>query len=163
MLDTKKQELIDTKENAKEIYKQMTIDDNLIAIFSPSGVRAHILDVITPFLNCRTNKYLSTLSCGNLTAEWNTLNTTKSGVVKEKFQINVVNKYGASNYKGLSGGEKRKVNLACVLALQDLASARAKKSFDLWIGDEIDNALDETGLELLMSVLHEKHKKKARY
>ncbi len=160
MLDTKKQELIDTKENAKEIYKQMTIDDNLIAIFSPSGVRAHILDVITPFLNCRTNKYLSTLSCGNLTAEWNTLNTTKSGVVKEKFQINVINKYGASNYKGLSGGEKRKVNLACVLALQDLASARAKKSFDLWIGDEIDNALDETGLELLMSVLHEKTQEK---
>lgn len=160
MLANKQQELIDTKENAKDIYKQTTIDDNLISVFSPSGVRAHILDVVTPFLNAQTNKYLSTLSCGNLTAEWNTLNTTKAGAVKEKFQINVVNKHGATNYKGLSGGEKRKVNLACVLALQDLAASRAQKSFDLWIGDEIDDALDDTGLELLMSVLNEKANEK---
>lgn len=160
MLTAKEKELEQLNKDSEDIYKQMTIDENLINIFSPAGVRAHILDVVTPFLNSKTNKYLSTLSCGNLTAEWNTLNTTKTGAVKEKFQINVTNKTGANNYKGLSGGEKRKVNLACVLALQDLAAIRAKKSFELWVGDEIDNALDGVGLELLMAVLNEKAQEK---
>lgn len=160
MLEDKKQELKNKEEESQEVLKQLSVDNNLVSVFGPSGVRAHILDVITPYLNARTNRYLHTLSCGNLSAEWSTLSTTKSNVVKEKFSISVINKTGAKNYKSLSGGEKRKVNLACILALQDLASTRADKSFDLWIGDEIDDALDTVGLELLMAVLNEKAQEK---
>ena len=160
MLKDKQQELHNKEEESREVLKQLSIDNNLVSVFGPSGVRAHILDVITPYLNARTNRYLHTLSCGNLSAEWSTLSTTKSNVVKEKFSISVSNKTGAKNYRGLSGGEKRKVNLACILALQDLAATRADKSFDLWIGDEIDDALDTVGLELLMAVLNEKAQEK---
>jgi DNA repair exonuclease SbcCD ATPase subunit len=48
------------------------------------------------------------------------------------------------------------VRLACALALQDLVATRAAKAIDLWIGDEIDDALDSAGLERLMGVLEEK-------
>ena len=48
------------------------------------------------------------------------------------------------------------MRLACALALQDLVAARADKSIDLWIGDEIDDALDDAGLERLMGVLEQK-------
>lgn len=156
MLDKKQQELQKVKNDSSDTLKQITIDENLVNVFSPAGIRAHILDTVTPFLNSRTNKYLNTLSGGNLCAEWNTVTVDKKGKIKEKFQIIAKNFLGAKNYKGLSGGEKRKVNLACVLALQDLASAKANKHFSLWIGDEIDDALDSTGLELLMNVLNEK-------
>lgn len=149
-----------TESDCGEDLKQATIDNDLMTTFGPAGVRAHLLDVVTPFLNARTQRYLHTLSHGLIEAEWSTLSINKSGELKEKFQINVINKEGAKNYKGLSGGEKRKVNLACALALQDLVASRADKSFDLWIGDEITDALDETGLEMLMSVLTEKTKEK---
>ena len=62
----------------------------------------------------------------------------------------------AKTFKGLSGGEKRKVRVATALALQDLVATRASKPIDLFIGDEIDDALDASGLERLMVILEEK-------
>jgi len=131
-----------------------------VAVFSPAGVRAHVLDTVTPQLNERTSHYLSILSDGNISAVWNTLSKTKSGELREKFTIEVENETGSKNFGGLSGGEKRKVRLATAMALQDLVSSRASKPISLWIADEIDDALDEAGLERLMTVLEEKAREK---
>jgi DNA repair exonuclease SbcCD ATPase subunit len=127
-----------------------------VKVFGPAGVRAHILDTVTPFLNERTAEYLSVLSDGNTTAVWTTLTRNKAGELKEKFSIDVVNSKGGKSFKGQSGGEKRKVRLACVLALQDLVAGRATKPIDLFMADEIDDALDSAGLERLMTVLEKR-------
>lgn len=128
----------------------------VVKIFGPAGVRAHLLDTVTPFLNERTTDYLSALSDGNINATWTTLTTNAKGELKEKFSIEVESSEGGSSYKSLSGGEKRKVRLAAALALQDLVASRASKPIDLWIGDEIDDALDPAGLERLMGILERK-------
>lgn len=125
-------------------------------VFGPAGVRAHILDTVTPFLNDRTSHYLSALTDNNISALWSTIDTNAKGEVKEKFGIAVQSKVGAKTFKGLSGGEKRKVRLACSMALQDLVSSRATKPIELYIADEIDHALDESGLERLMGILEDK-------
>lgn len=130
--------------------------NSVVEVFSPAGIRAYILDSVTPFLNERTAHYLNTLSGGNITAVWSTLARTKGGVLKEKFNISVVNRYGANSFNGLSGGEKRKVRLSCSLALQELVASRGTKRIDLFMADEIDNALDETSLQLLMDLMSEK-------
>jgi DNA repair exonuclease SbcCD ATPase subunit len=124
-------------------------------VFGPKGVRAHILDTVTPFLNDRTAYYIGALSDGAIEAIWSTLTLSKAGELKEKFTI-TVEKNGAGTFKGLSGGEKRKVRLATMLALQDLVASRATKPISLWIGDEIDTALDSSGLERLMGLLEMK-------
>lgn len=125
-------------------------------VFGPAGVRAHILDTVTPFLNDRTNHYLSHLTDGNISAVWSTIDTTAKGEIREKFAIAVQSKVGALTFRGLSGGEKRKVRLACAMALQDLVSSRATKPIELFIADEIDHALDDSGLERLMGILEDK-------
>ena len=135
---------------------KVALYESCVKVFGPAGVRAHILDSVTPFLNERTADYLSALSDGNISAVWSTLSTTAKGDLKEKFNIEVENEKGAKSFKGLSGGEKRKVRLATMLALQDLVASRAVKPVDLWIGDEIDDALDPAGLERLMGVLERK-------
>jgi DNA repair exonuclease SbcCD ATPase subunit len=129
---------------------------NAVKVFGPAGVRAHILDTVTPFLNDRTRDYLGALSDGNIHAEWSTLSKTAKGDLKEKFNIEVVNDKGADSFAGLSGGEKRKVRLATVMALQDMVASRATKPISLFLCDEIDHALDESGLERLMVVLERK-------
>lgn len=143
-----------------EATEQVANAASVAEIFGPAGIRAHILDTVTPFLNDRTAKYLGTLSDGNISAIWSTLSRTAKGELREKFEIAVSSKTGAETYKGLSGGEKKKVRLATALALQDLVSSRASKPIQLWIGDEIDDAVDEFGLERLMTVLEEKAKEK---
>jgi DNA repair exonuclease SbcCD ATPase subunit len=129
-------------------------------VFSPKGVRAHILDTVTPYLNAQTAGYLSVLSDGAIQATWSTLTADAKGELKERFAIDVQHVNGGTSFASLSGGERRKVRVACALALQDLVASRATKPINLWVADEIDTALDKAGLERLMMVLQEKAKER---
>lgn len=140
----------------EDSQKELTLWDQAVEVFGPAGVRAHILDNVTPYLNTRTAQYLSVLSDGNLSAMWSTLSATAKGDLREKFVIEVKHAKGGDSFGLLSGGEKRKVRLSCALALQDLVATRAYKPFRLFIADEIDDALDSAGLERLMTILDEK-------
>lgn len=148
--------LVRSKERLAEVREELALCQDAVEVYGPAGVRAHILDDVTPFLNARTADYLGLLSDGNITATWATLATNSKGEVREKFNIEVANDTGGGSFKALSGGEKRKVRVACALALQDLVASRASKPIDLWIGDEVDDALDAAGLERLMGVLEDK-------
>ncbi|MFV8944239.1 AAA family ATPase [Moellerella wisconsensis] len=151
-----KDNLKDLKEVKKKLEAECFLLEAARKVFSPSGVRSHILSNVTPFLNSRTAEYLNTLSDGTIEAVWSTMETTKKGEVRDKFNI-AVSKVGASkSFGGLSGGEKRKVRIATALALQDLVASRATKNIQLFIGDEIDDALDTAGLERLMGILEVK-------
>jgi DNA repair exonuclease SbcCD ATPase subunit len=139
---------------------RLEVLEGVAETYSPKGLRYHILETVTPALNDRTNYYLAQLTDGAMSATWSTVTKLKSGDYKEAFSVDVKGKR-FNGYGSLSGGEKRKVKLACFFALQDLIASRATKSISLWCGDEIDHALDPAGLERLMSVLHEKTKTKS--
>lgn len=149
------------KTELKNIQEQALLLDKARQVYSPAGVRSHILTSVTPFLNAQTAEYLNTLSDGNIVAEWSTMESTKKGEWRDKFNISV-RKIGASKtFQTLSGGEKRKVRIACSLALQDLVASRASKNIELFIGDEIDDALDTAGLERLMGILEAKARERS--
>lgn len=155
-LDTRKTEKKTALEDMAALEDELAIHETVVKVFSPSGVRAHILDEVTPFLNDQTAKYLASLTDGNTTATWSTLVKTAKGELREKFSIEVADTSGSESFAALSGGEKRKVRIAAALALQDLVARRATKPIELFIGDEIDDALDQAGLERLTSILEEK-------
>ncbi len=154
--DAAKVEIEDAKKAAGEAETLARQEGILVDIFSPAGVRAHILDHVTPFLNAQTAKYLAVLSDGNIQATWSTLTKSAKGELREKFAIEVSSTTGGESFGLISGGEKRKVRIASALALQDLVSSRATKPIELFIGDEVDDALDPAGLERLMMILEEK-------
>lgn len=145
-----------SEEAGVALEKRVQVCKDVVKVYGPAGVRAHVLDNVTPFLNDRTADYLGTMSDGNISAVWSTLSLNGKGELVEKFAIDVKKPGDAESFAGLSGGEKRKVRLACALALQDLVASRATKPIELWIGDEIDDAMDEAGLERLMNVLERK-------
>jgi DNA repair exonuclease SbcCD ATPase subunit len=135
---------------------KLEIAEAVVKVFGPAGVRAQILDSVTPFLNAQTADYLSVLTDGHTQATWTTLTKSAAGDLKEKFSIEVEDDQGSDCFDGLSGGEKKKVRIATALALQDLVASRATHPIDLWCGDEIDEALDSAGLERLMTLLERK-------
>lgn len=150
---------IDAKKlGMQELEDKATQLADAVTVFGPAGVRAHILDLITPFLNDRTRDYLGALSDGNIHAVWSTLTKTAKGDLKEKFNIEVSNDLGGDSFDALSGGEKRKVRLATAMALQEMVASRASKPIGLFIADEIDDALDPAGLERLMGILDKRAK-----
>jgi DNA repair exonuclease SbcCD ATPase subunit len=140
----------------EQAQEKVDIAEGVVKVFGPAGVRAQILDTVTPFLNERTADYLSVLSDGAMQAIWTTLTKSATGDLKEKFSIEVTHAKGGDSFAALSGGEKRKVRLATALALQDLVASRATQPIDLFIGDELDDALDPSGLERLMTILERK-------
>ena len=144
------------KTELKNIQEQALLLDKARQVYSPAGVRSLILTSVTPFLNAQTAEYLNTLSDGNIVAEWSTMESTKKGEWRDKFNISVRKSGASKTFQTLSGGEKRKVRIACSLALQDLVASRASKNIELFIGDEIDDALDTAGLERLMGILEAK-------
>jgi DNA repair exonuclease SbcCD ATPase subunit len=153
-------DLIRLNEKLKDCERVRDHAEAVVKVFSPAGVRAHILDEVTPYLNQQTAKYLDTLSDGNIAATWTTLVRNAKGELREKFSIEVNNNKGGKRFSSLSGGEKRKVRVATALALQDLVATRATKPIELFIGDEIDDALDAAGLERLTQILEEKAKER---
>lgn len=157
-LESRIKQIEDIETDLVEREQKIAILEETANVFGPAGVRAHILDNVTPYLNMRTAYYLSILSDGNISATWNTLGATAKGELRENFHIKVESDTGGHNFGSLSGGEKRKVRLACSMALQDLVANRAANPIDLYIADEIDAAIDKSGLERLMTIMHEKAK-----
>ncbi|MNH27287.1 hypothetical protein D3C79_873920 [compost metagenome] len=118
------------------------------------------MDSVTPLLNERVHYYLSKLTGGSIDATFSTQQKITSGKnkgqVKDKFGIEVVNKNGDANYKGNSGGEKRRVDIGINMALQDLVFSRSSKRLDLIVFDEVFEGLDAIGCENAIRLLEEK-------
>ena len=123
--------------------------------YSNQGIKSFILDDITPFLNRRVNKYLSKLTSGQIEVVFSTRSTLKSGEEREKFSIEVVNQNGGEQYSSNSGGERKRIDLAINLALQDLVASRSSKKINIAIFDEVFDALDEQGIDGVVYLLQE--------
>ncbi len=163
LVDKAAQELEDSAKAFREseeagvgLEKRVQVCREVVKVYGPAGVRAHVLDTVTPFLNARTADYLGALSDGNISAVWSTLSVNAKGEMVEKFAIAVEKNTGGGSFASLSGGEKRKVRLSCALALQDLVASRANKPIEVMVYDEVDTALDTSGLERLMNVFEQK-------
>ncbi|MMZ43649.1 putative DNA double-strand break repair Rad50 ATPase [compost metagenome] len=130
--------------------------------FGNQGIKSVMLDSVTPFLNERCNYYLTKLAGNSIEVTFSTQQKIKSGVnkgqMKDKFEVVVDNKNGDANYRGNSGGEKRRVDIAINMALQDLVLSRTNKKFDLIVYDECFEGLDSVGCENVIQLLNEKAK-----
>lgn len=123
--------------------------------YSNQGIKSFILDDITPCLNRQVNKYLSKLTSGHIEVKFNTQSTLKSGELREKFSIEIFNKDGGSDYLSNSSGERKRIDLAVNLALQDLLASRSNKRMNVAIFDEAFDALDQVGIESVVNLLHD--------
>lgn len=123
--------------------------------YSNQGIKSFILDDITPFLNERANFYLGKLTSGRIEVVFSTKTKLKSGEEREKFSVDVINKDGGSKYNSNSGGERKRIDLAINMALQDLVANRSSKKINIAIFDEVFDTLDEKGVEGVVELLQE--------
>lgn len=147
-----------SQEMLEAIHGELDIYNFWSNAFGNQGIKSVLLDSVTPFLNQRSNEYLSKLSSSSIEVKFTTQTTLKSGEKKDKFSVEVINRNGDNDYKGSSNGEKRRIDLAVNLALQDLVSSRSSKNIDFTIYDEAFEGLDSIGCENLIQILKEKQR-----
>lgn len=153
-LAKQKQEIEDNIETLTTRQNQLK---QLDKIFGLQGIKSHVLGLMLPFVNKQLDHYMNTLTDGNFTAQITTKSTTKSGSVNEKMSIEITAQNAGDNYKDLSTGEKRRVDLAISLSLQDyLLSKVPNTNFNVF--DEVFDGLDGNGMENVMKILQERAK-----
>jgi DNA repair exonuclease SbcCD ATPase subunit len=131
--------------------------------FGVQGIQSFLLETITPVLNSKIKKYLDMISDGMLKAEFHTVVKLKSGEYRERFGLSASKRGGADNYRGLSGGEKARVNLAVSLALGEMKLIQSEKEINLLILDEPFNGLDSQGVSDVLGLLREHFDQKPLY
>jgi DNA repair exonuclease SbcCD ATPase subunit len=138
------------------IEDKLQYDEFWVRGFSRSGVVSLLLDQITPELNHRANEYLDVLTGGKAWVEFSTKTTLSNGEQREKFSVIVNYDNGAGMYGGISGGEMRRVDIAILLALGDVAASRAHAPVRFRLFDEPFDNLDALGKERVVALLQEK-------
>ena len=117
--------------------------------FSQQGIIKFIIKNILDYLNNRVNYYTSFLT-----------DSKYSLYFDEELNEKVVTEDQVIQYISLSGGEKRKINLAVMMALKDLLLLTDKNQSNILFLDEIAENLDEEGINGLYSLLQEIKKDK---
>lgn len=133
--------------------EHLAILEYWVKSFSPSGIRSYMIDTVVPYLNDRVKYYSDLLTSGDIGVFFNTKTSQKNGKIVEKFNIEVTQKYGANQFKGISKGEKARANLIISLALGDLANLRASKKLSFRFFDEVFDCIDSTGCEAVCNLL----------
>jgi DNA repair exonuclease SbcCD ATPase subunit len=161
--EAQKAELISGMDSSQnEISKLRERVDKLkfaVVAYGNGGIKSHLLDAVTPFLNERTNYYLGKLAGNTIEVILSTQTTLASGEKREKFDIEIRNSVGGNTYEANSTGERGRIDLAISLALQDLVMSRSNSKFNILLYDEIFDGLDAIGCENVITLLKEIEKR----
>jgi DNA repair exonuclease SbcCD ATPase subunit len=122
--------------------------------FGYGGIPSFLLDAVVPFLNEKSNHYAAVASEGEIQIEFSTMTRTKKAV-KDKFAINVQHVNGAKEYKGVSGGERKRADVCVTQAMQDLVRFYGKNPIEIAFYDEPFEHLDGEGVSGVVDMLEE--------
>ena len=111
--------------------------------FSEKGIVKYIIRNILDYFNLKSNEYTSILTNNQFSIEFS-----------DELAETIKNRGIETKYISLSGGENRKINLAIMLALQDLSTKISKVNCNLIFFDEVCDNIDNLGIESIHNLLH---------
>ena len=149
-IDSYRCQLDDLKLQQLDINKLIVTLDNKLAVLQhcrqliSKQFRSYMLDSTVAFLNSRLAAYSAMLFS-------NESDVVRMGADSVKLDIFC----GDAIYDSLSGGERRKVDLAVMLAQRDLSGHLAGMSCNILILDEVLESLDESATQVCLSLLEQ--------
>ncbi len=117
------------------------------------GVRANILSRALGGLDIVTNSWLVRLGLSGLSARLRSYSEKKSGGVTDAISIEVLGAGGGHGYKATSAGERRRIDLALMLAIAEIAAAAQGRKVGTLFFDETFDHLDVSGVQALLAAL----------
>jgi len=145
IIDDLKVELDGIKKQKKKVQDTVSQFDDLIrhisyiyrAYSDRRRIRSFVMSQLIPFFNTRIAYYLDTFEC-DFRIEFNSFLQTKS----DKWP-----------YELWSGGQKRRIDLAIMMAIHDLHESIYDKQCNVLVFDEYDRSLDESGIYSFVNLL----------
>jgi DNA repair exonuclease SbcCD ATPase subunit len=119
------------------------------------GVRANVLGRALVGIEAAANAWLSKLAGGNLHLNLLSSVERKSGGSQDVIGLEVQGAGGGNGYRGASAGERRRIDVALLLALGEVAAGASGRSPGTLFADECFDALDSEGVSAAVTALSE--------
>jgi len=160
LLDSQIKKEEEVKEKIKVLTESLSnIEDRYNVLrfwkagFSMSGIPSMLIDEAIPFMNRRIMEYLDAIG-GRYIVSFDTLGEIKSGEVRDKITIRVLDTVTKANMrKQLSGGQTRIVDIATILTLSDLQNIIQDTKTNIILLDEIFDSLDDKNIAYVSNLL----------
>jgi DNA repair exonuclease SbcCD ATPase subunit len=136
-----------------EIKRELEAVEFWKSAFSSSGIPSMLIDEAIPEMNRRVKYYLEEMG-GRYIVSFDTLSETKSGEIRDKIYVNVLDTITKSNKrKAFSGGQVRIVDIAVLLTLSDIQNVVQNMKTNLILLDEVFDSLDEENISYVSGIL----------
>lgn len=139
----------------KRLCREAALWEATTRVLGLKGVRAHLLGQATTSLETVANAWLSSLAGNGLSLKLSPYTENKTGGVSDRLSLEVQGAGGGHGYRGASGGERRRIDVAMLLALGQMAAAAHGREQGTLFFDEVFDALDGDGIERVVSVVRE--------
>jgi len=140
-----------------ETTKKISIYTGLKAVYR--NIKYFVFESVVGELNSRVCDYVQALFDTDVSLVFDTSTETKKGDIKQKFSVTLTKEGIERNFNSLSGGEKRRIEIATNFAMSDIIANRSGKAFEFMMLDECFEGLDNEGRNRvveLLEVLREK-------
>jgi DNA repair exonuclease SbcCD ATPase subunit len=139
----------DNKAEIEKLDNNLSVLECVKFVVSEEGVKSYIVKKILKVLNSRLAYYLQVLEA-NCLCQFN-----------EYFDETITDeKGGEKSYFNFSGGERKRIDLACLFAFLDIRRMQGDVHFSTIFYDELlDSSLDDKGVELVVNILRERAEK----
>ena len=153
LIEKFKAKIADLREKLEKSRNDCSVLESCKFVLSEEGVKSVIIKELKLFINTRLNEYLRKLD------------TPVICKFDEYFEETLTNKFGVpKSYNALSGGERKRLDLAVLFTLQDMLNYRSGVDVQLAFYDEIlDTSIDEYGRKKVLELLKEKSTDSAIY
>jgi DNA repair exonuclease SbcCD ATPase subunit len=147
LIDSTQKEFLSIEQKVNELNTELQVLEHVKFIVSEEGVKSYIVKKVLDLLNSRLSYYLGKLHA-NCLCKFNEF--FEDEITDEQSNI--------KSYFNFSGGERKRIDLACLFAFLDIKRLQGDIVFSTVFYDElIDSALDEKGVELVLDVLRERY------
>lgn len=124
-------------------------------VLSLAGVRSYLLGQALSGIEDIANTWLARLVSSDLTLQLKPYSEKATGGIKDSISLEIEGAGDGYGYAAASGGERRRIDIALLLALGEVAEAAVGISTGTMFFDEVFDALDDDGVASAVEVLTE--------
>jgi DNA repair exonuclease SbcCD ATPase subunit len=141
-------QLVSLNEQVTTLNNELRVLEVVKFVISEEGVKSYIVKKILRVLNSRLAFYLKELQTNCLC------------MFNEYFEEQIVDERGElKSYFNFSGGEKKRIDLACLFAFLDIRRMQGDVNFSTIFYDELlDSSLDDRGVALTLQILRNRQR-----
>lgn len=146
--------LFTATETVADLEVEQLVAKETVRVLGPRGVRAFVLGEALVGIEQVANAWLSRMAPG-ITVSLKAYSESKTGAVSDRISLQIAGAGGGFGYQASSGGERRRVDAAILLALAEVAAAARGTARGTLFLDEVFDAIDSDGAPLVAEAIGE--------